>query len=128
MGNTGLFIIRIIYGTYFAYHGFPKLFSNPETWESLGGVLAPLGITFFPVVIGFLLAAIECIGGLCFALGFFFKGASFALFLRAFLFFILAFLNHPGAEELLSSLLFPSVFLGLFLLGEGKYALSHWIR
>lgn len=128
MGNTGLLIIRISFGAYSAYHGFPKLFSNPGTWESLGQILAPMGIVFFPVIIGFLLAAIECIGGICFGLGFFFKGASFALFLRSILFFILTFLNHPGTEEILSYLLFPSVFMGLFLLGEGKYALSHWIR
>lgn len=128
MGNSGLLIIRLAFGIYMAYYGFPKFFSGPTGWQNLGYALAPLGITFLPVVWGFLLAAIEFIGGCCLALGMLYRGASFLLFFRSALFLLVGFLGGSGLEGLFPGILQTSVFLGLFLLGEGHYALFRWIR
>jgi len=128
MGNTGLLLIRLAFGIYSAYYGLPKLLSGLSGWESLGGWVAPLGITFLPVLWGFLLAAIEFIGGVCFALGIFFRGASFSLFLRSFVYVLIAFLAGSGLEGFFSPLLHGAVYLGLFLTGEGYYGISRIIR
>ena len=128
MGNTGLLFMRLAFGSYSAYYGFPKLFSGVATWEHIGGSLAVLGITFMPVIWGFLIAAIEFIGGICLALGIFFKGSSFLLFLRAALYLLIAIIGHAGLDSLFPILLHTSVYMGLFLLGEGDYALGRIIR
>ena len=128
MGNTGLLLMRLSFGIYSAYYGFPKLFSGVATWEHIGGSLAVLGITFTPAIWGFILAAIEFIGGICLALGIFFKGSSFLLFLRYALLLLIAIIGHAGLDSLFPIILHTSVYLGIFLLGEGDYALGRMIR
>ena len=128
MGNAGLLLIRLAFGIHSAYYSFNKLFSGSGTWEAVGFTLAPLGITFLPAVWGFILLAIQFFGGIFFALGMLFRGSSFLLFFRCLLYLIIAFITDSGIDAMFTWILHGSVFLGVLLLGEGRYALARWIR
>jgi len=78
--NLGFLILRFGIGTMFMWHGYGKLSAGPELWEKLGMALSYVGINFAPQFFGFLAAAIEFGGGVCFILGFFFRPACFFLF------------------------------------------------
>ena len=55
--DFGLLFIRLAIGTLmFLMHGYGKITAGPETWERVGGAMGNLGITFVPVVWGFLAA------------------------------------------------------------------------
>ena len=86
MNNTtlqdkGLFILRLGFGIMFLLHGFPKLMGGPATWESLGGAMSFLGITFAPQFWGFMAAVSEFIGALCLLTGLYVRPASVFMFI-----------------------------------------------
>ncbi|WP_410336933.1 hypothetical protein [Longimonas sp.] len=48
--NIALLVLRIGIGISFVFvYGYEKIFAGPETWTDLGGNMAVLGITFWPV-------------------------------------------------------------------------------
>ena len=52
--EVGLFVIRTGIGLIFIRHGFPKLLNGVGEWQWLGNQMANLGITFAPVMWGFI--------------------------------------------------------------------------
>ncbi len=123
--DVGLLILRIGLGSMFIFHGAPKMFGGPETWEKVGLAMGSLGIQFLPTFWGFMAALSEFIGGICIILGVFFRPACVLLTITM----IVAAIRHlsggdglRGASHAIED---GVVFLGLILIGPGKYSLDH---
>lgn len=123
--NTGLLIIRLGLGAMMMVHGFPKLAGGPSVWEGLGGSMKLVHIDFLPVFWGFMAAVAEGIGGLFLILGIFFRPTNMLLFFTM----VIAALVHltnakEGIAEASHAIELGVVFLGLILLGPGKYSVD----
>lgn len=120
--NTGLLIIRIGLGIMFIYHGYPKLLGGPEQWAGIGSAMKNIGITFFPVIWGFMAAITETFGGFLLIIGFAFRPACLVLAFTM----LIASLNHLNSGDGLMvashAIEMGIVFLGLTFLGPGKYS------
>lgn len=126
--HFGIFLLRVLTGAYMAFgHGFGKITAGPDEWTKLGGAMSVLGITFLPVVWGFLAAFSEFVCSLLVALGLFTRTASFLLLGTmgvAALTHILGgdgWVGHGSAELALG---YAIVFLALIFLGGGKYSID----
>lgn len=122
--DYGLLVLRVGMGVIFMIHGYPKLFAGPEMWAKLGGAMGLIGITFAPVFWGFMAALAEFGGGLLLTLGLFTRTAA-ALMLFTML---LATYVHVHGGDDFAKISHPAkcvvVFLGLLLLGPGRYAID----
>ncbi len=104
-------------------HGGPKLFGGPEKWLEVGSLLKVLGVTAMPVLLGFIAAVCEFLGGILIGLG---------LFTRLGAFMIFATLVVGAAVMLAAKGLFaaaPATEDALFMIvlmavGAGKYSLD----
>lgn len=121
--DFGLLILRVGLGIFFILHGWPKLLGGPERWEELGNAMGNLGVTFFPVLWGFLAMAAELLGGLLLILGFLFRPACLLLF---FTMIIATLYLLPGGD--LSQWSHPAkmavVFAALLFIGPGRFSLD----
>jgi putative oxidoreductase len=122
--DIGLLILRIGFGCLFLFHGLPKLFGGPETWEKVGMAMGTFGITFLPAFWGFMAAISESLGGICLILGFFLRPACILLTITM----LVAAASHLSRGEGLGgaahALKAGTVFLSLILIGPGKYSLD----
>lgn len=122
--NTGLLLIRLGLGVMFIMHGYPKIAGGPEMWKGVGGAMGAVGITFLPVVWGFLAAIAEAVGGLFFLLGLFFRPTALVL---AFTMLIAALFHLGKGDGLMGAshaVEIGVVFLGLAFVGPGKYSVD----
>ncbi|HEX2971243.1 MAG TPA: DoxX family protein [Tepidisphaeraceae bacterium] len=123
--DLGLLLIRVGLGLMFMLHGIPKLIGGPALWT---GLASGVGLTIAPVFWGFMAAFAEAVGGLFLILGLFHRIAALLLFLD--MAGALAFhLQQQGpAGEFSSGYSRPIemmiVFLGLFLIGAGRYSVD----
>ena len=120
----GLLLLRIGVGALFVYHGAPKLFGGPVAWHRLGDAMHYLGVYSIPTVWGFLAAFGECVGGVCLALGLFFRLVCLLLLATM----TVATTMHLGRGDGLAGA-FHAVenavlFLGLFFIGPGRYSVD----
>jgi putative oxidoreductase len=127
--DFGLLLIRLgVGGMFILFHGWPKLIGGPERWEGIGAAMTNIGITFAPVVWGFLAAMAESVGALLLALGLFTRYALFFLLFTM----IMATLFHlgrgDGVKGAAHAIEIGIVFLGLIFIGPGKYSLDARIR
>ncbi len=123
--DLGLLIIRLVLGIMMIFYGWPKLTGGPERWEGLGGAMANLGITFFPVFWGFMAAIAEVVGGALLAAGFLTRYACLFLTSVMFVAVVLKLNTTEGsfAERLFEAghpLELAAVFIGLLFVGPGK--------
>ncbi|WP_257668860.1 DoxX family protein [Parapedobacter tibetensis] len=122
--NTGLLLIRVGLGIMFIIHGYPKLLGGIKMWEGVGGAMSEVGITFLPIVWGFLAAVVETFGGLFLILGLFFRPTALLLTFTM----LIAALKHLGAGDGLMgashAIEIGVVFLGLAFIGPGKYSVD----
>jgi putative oxidoreductase len=79
--DLGLLILRLGLGGMFMTHGLPKMLGGPAKWAGLGGAMGHVGVHFAPTFFGFMAAFSELGGGLCLALGLFFRPACGLLFI-----------------------------------------------
>ncbi|WP_245850407.1 DoxX family protein [Longimonas halophila] len=122
--NIALLVLRIGIGISFVFvYGYEKILGGPETWTDLGSNMAVLGITFWPVVWGFMAAFAEFVGGILLMLGFVFRPALVILSGTM----IVAAIGHTfgdigggpwHATEMLT------VFIALLITGPGAYSLD----
>lgn len=122
--NTGLLIIRLGLGVMFIIvHGWPKLKGGPERWEAVGSAMANLGLDFLSMYWGLAAALAELIGGLFIALGLLFRPTALVL---AFIMLVAALFQFAagGLFGAAHPIEIGVVFLGLALLGPGKYSVD----
>ena len=122
--DLGLLVMRLGLGVMFLYHGIPKLMGGPEAWTNIGGAMSNFGIMFAPAFWGFMAAVSEAGGGVCLILGLALRPA--CLFLLATMFVAVTF--HLGRGDILleasHAIEDGIVFIGLFIIGPGKYSLD----
>lgn len=122
--QLGWLILRVGLGISIFLHGFPKITGGPDMWTAIGGSMGVFGINFAPTFWGFLAALAESVGGLLFALGFFFRPA--AIMLTGTM--IVALATHlAGGDDFLifgHALDLLIVFAASILIGAGKYSLD----
>jgi putative oxidoreductase len=124
--DVAILLMRIGLGAMMMVHGVPKLLGGIEKWTALGGSMKMFGITFAPVFWGFMASFAEGMGGLLVILGIFFRPACTLLFVTM----LVAAASHisrgdgiMGASHAIET---GVAFLGLFLLGPGKYKSGKW--
>lgn len=122
--DHGLLFARVGLGVMFIAHGWPKLVGGPEQWEKVGGAMASLGLDFAPMFWGFAGAGAEVFGGLLLALG---------LLTRPALFFLICTMTVAAIKHIEAGDGFKGyshaveagiMFIGLFLIGPGKFSLD----
>jgi putative oxidoreductase len=73
----GHFILRVGIGILYMIHGFSKIMGGTEKWLWLGSQMHYFGITFFPIMWGFMATCAEFFGGLGLVLGFYTRIVAF---------------------------------------------------
>ena len=134
-GDLGLLLIRLGVGFSMAiFHGYGKISGGPELWTKIGASMGHFGIHFAPAFWGFLSALAEFGCSILLIVGLFFRPAAAALAFNM----LVASTTHltmpagaqnagwSGASHAIELL---AVYLGLLLLGPGRYALiPKWRR
>lgn len=122
--HIGLLLMRAGLGFMMILHGYPKLMGGPDRWEKVGGAMANFGLDFMPTFWGFMAAGAEGIGGLLVILGAVFRPACVLLMVTM----TVAAVSHiskgdgiMGASHAIETGL---AFLGMFILGPGKYSID----
>ena len=121
MNHIGLLIIRIGLGVMFLIHGAPKLAGGPAKWAKLGLAMQNFGIDFYPQFWGFMAAFSETFGALCLMAGLLWKPG---LALLSATMFVAVFFHLGRGDGLMGAshaLELLIVFIGLILIGPGKY-------
>lgn len=123
--NFGLLVLRIGLGAcMLLLHGLPKMMGGPEVWEKVGSAMGNIGITFFPIIWGFMAALVETVGGLFLIIGLWYRPVTILLFFTM----VVAALNHlyggDGVKVASHSMELAFVFFGLTFIGPGKYSVD----
>ena len=127
--DLGLLIVRLGFGLGFLFwHGWGKLVGGPERWHGTGQAVSHLGINFGYTFWGFMAAFAESVGGLLFALGLFFRFASFLIFFTMFVAVAFHLGRGDGWDGAKHAFKNASVALGFIFVGPGTYSLDALIR
>lgn len=125
--DIGLLMIRLGIGmSILVFHGWGKISGGPAAWERFGGAMGNLGVSFMPVMWGFMAGFAEFFCSILIILGVLFRPA---VLLLAFTMFVgvLVHLNMPpespragwsGASHAIELLV---VYLALFFTGPGRF-------
>jgi putative oxidoreductase len=122
--NAGLLVIRVGLGIMFIYHGLPKLTGGEETWVKLGTTTKFVGINFAPMFWGFMAAAVETLGGLLIIIGLAFRPVCLLIIINLIVAAALHFGTGGGIEAAAHAIEDGITFLGLFIIGPGKFAID----
>jgi putative oxidoreductase len=122
--DYNILVLRILIGIAFIFHfGWNKISGGPEVWTQLGGVMSIFGITFLPVVWGFIAMIAEFFGAIFISAGIFTRYASAFLVLTM----IVALIGMHGSDILslnFKGFMTPFAFLmvstSLMFSGAGK--------
>lgn len=122
--STALLLMRLGIGVMMVLHGYPKIMGGPDKWAALGANMSVFGMKAYPEIWGFMGALSESLGGVLLVLGLFFRPACFFLLCTM----IVATGHHLSAGESVMdashAIELGFVFLGLFILGPGKYSID----
>ncbi len=125
--DGGLLLLRVSIGLMFALvHGLPKVLGGASMWMKLGGAFNRLiGVAFVPAFWGFMATVAEFGGGLCLALGLFFRPAC-GLMLFTLTIAVFSILRggygFAGASQPIE---LGVVLFSLLLTGPGRFTFSH---
>ena len=124
--DTGHLILRVGLGFASLFlRGIWQLAGGPERWEQMGGAMAYLGITFWPVLWGLVGSLAEAVGGLCLLIGLFVRPA--AAFLILTMFVICVYHLNTSGTLLMARAHAVELAIGytaLLFMGAGKYSLD----
>jgi len=124
--DTGLLLIRLVFGCMFVYYGWPKLAGGPVSWESVGQAISAVGIRFGFVFWGFLAAAVMVFGGIFILTGILFRPACLFLLVVMVVAAAMHFRHGDGLNIVSHAIEDGIVFLGLMFIGPGRYVLGHF--
>lgn len=122
--DFGLLVMRLGLGLAFILHGSDKMFGGPDAWTTLGGNMAPLGITFLPMLWGFLAAFAEFGGGILLILGLAFRPAALMLLCTM---IVATFTLYKGGQDFNTyshPLKMAFVFFALLFVGPGRFSID----
>jgi putative oxidoreductase len=122
--DTALLFMRVGIGAMMIMHGYPKLLAGPEKWTKLGHNMEHLGVKVYPEIWGFLASASESIGGLLIVLGFIFRPSAFFIMFTMIIATMSHFYKGEGIMDASESIELAFVFLGLFIMGPGRYSID----
>ena len=126
--DEGLLILRIGLGVMFILHGWPKIQGGPDLWEKVGMAMGNFGISFAPVVFGFLAALSEFGGGICLVFGLYTRGAALFMFITMTVAATMHLKSGDGLSKASHAIEAAFVFLGLIFIGAGKYSIDQKIE
>ncbi len=121
--NFGLLIMRLGLAAVLLIHSLPKLIGGAHVWQSVGTTLNFINMGVPQTLLGFIFLLLAALGAVSLLFGYFFRIACIVLFML----FGLYFFNYfsIGYQTLmLWSIGIATVFLGLFFIGPGRYALT----
>lgn len=125
--QLGFMILRVGIGALFALHGWAKVVGGTATWQWLGSQLGVFGITFMPVMWGFIAAMAEFGGGICLVLGFASRLA--ALVICAVM--VVAISYHINKGDSFETYSHPMalliVMIAIVIAGPGSFSIDHCI-
>jgi putative oxidoreductase len=104
-------------------HSLPKLLAGSPAWQGLGTMLGFINVGVSASILGITILLIEALGAVILLTGFFFRIACFVLFILFGLYFYNYFSIGYQTLMLWSSGI-AAVFLGLFFIGPGRYAIA----
>jgi putative oxidoreductase len=104
-------------------HSLPKLLAGSPAWQGLGTMLGFINVGVSASILGITILLIEALGAVNLLTGFFFRIACFVLFILFGLYFYNYFSIGYQTLMLWSSGI-AAVFLGLFFIGPGRYAIA----
>jgi len=123
--DVGLLLLRAGVGVMMVLHGWPKLAGGQQAWEKVGGAMAHLGISFWPVLWGFLAAMSETVGGFLLIIGFLTRFAALSL---TFTMAVATIMMYRVSQGAFSEWSHPAelgiVCLSLVLIGAGKFSVD----
>lgn len=122
-----LVFMRVGLGILSIGHGFPKIVGSVDQWKWLGAAMAPMGITFLPVMWGILAALSEFLGGILFTVGLGTRIVSFFLAMTM----VVATIWHISKKDPFMTYSFPLtlviVFLAFVIMGGGNYSVDQYL-
>lgn len=120
----GCLVLRIGIGIIFIIHGYGKFAGGMGTLTWVGSQMSNLGISFFPLLWGFLAASAEFFGGVFLVVGLGTRVAAFFLSIVM----LIAILYHIKNGDTYTTYSHPLsmliVFISLMLMGSGRFALD----
>jgi len=124
--DAGILLLRLGLGGLFIWvHGWPKLAGGVGRWKELGGAMEHVGITFWPVMWGFLGTMAETLGALLILIGLFFRPACLVLVITMTIAAITSYSKKGGSlVEASHAIEVGIVFLSLIFIGPGKYSVD----
>lgn len=123
--NFGLFFIRICIGSCIIARSIPKFLGGASQLTALGESMHAIGIHFFPLFWGMLLAFTAACGGMAMIIGFLFRPACLCLTLAM----SLATFHHIRSGQSFSEVtiipcLLTVVCFGLMFIGSGRWSVD----
>jgi putative oxidoreductase len=121
--NFGLLIMRLGLAAALLIHSLPKLIGGSHAWQGLGTMLGFINVGVPPSVLGLTVLLIEALGAVSLLFGYFFRIACMVLCI---LFGLYSFNYFSIGYQtlLLWSIGIAAIFMGLFFIGPGRYALT----
>ena len=123
-GDAGLLLLRLGMGVMYIFHGAPKIAGGPAKWEKLGMAMNSLGIDFMPVFWGFMAACSEFFGAIFLMLGLLFRPASMLMAITMAVATTMHLTRGDGLGGASHALENCILFICLFIIGPGRYALD----
>ena len=121
--NFGLLLMRLGLASALLFHSLPKLIGGTHAWQGLGTMLGFINVGVPPTILGVVILLIEGLGALSLIFGYFYRITCIVLFILFGLYFF-NYLSIGYSTLMLWSIGIAAVFLGLFCLGPGRFALS----
>ncbi|MDR1528585.1 MAG: hypothetical protein LBS22_03315 [Puniceicoccales bacterium] len=123
--NFGKLFIRLVLGIVLAAKGVMFLIEGQSSLAMLGKFLSIVGITFWPLYLGGVIAICHIVCGITIALGAFFKTSTFLF--GTFFLFEAAFKYHAGNNltgEVAHLAMLSALMYGFMFIGSGSYAVQ----
>ena len=125
--DTGILILRLVIGSCFVIHGYPKIMDGPEKWAMIGGAMKNVGIDFAPAFWGFCAAASEFFGGMALIVGLLTRVAASGIAFTMLIATVMHVTHGDGFEKFSHPLELMTVGVLLILSGVGKWSLDNLV-